>query len=172
MSDYARLQEFFMQSYSLEHTKRYSMKPVIHAESVAAHSFFVALGVLLMSKTYRFDVNKAVKIAICHDLAEMEISDVNHMVKKQYPAVAAALKEAEMEIIRNFPEEVQPFCTMYHDTTPEALIVHLADAMQCLQYAENEIGMGNGGYMIDVRDNSTKRIFALQEKLKPYRMKA
>lgn len=170
MSNEAKLHEFFMQSYSLEHTKRYSMKPVIHQESVAAHSFFVALGVLLMSKTYRFDVNKAVKIAICHDLAEMEISDVNHLVKKNYPAVADALKAAEMQIVQGFPAEVQPFCTMYHDNTPEAMVVHLADAMQCLQYAENEIGMGNGGYMIDVRDNSIRRIDALKEKLKPYRM--
>lgn len=171
MSDSQQLFDFFMQSYSLEHTKRYSMKPVIHQESVAAHSFFVALGVILMAKTYRFDVNKAVKIAICHDLAEMEISDVNHMVKKNYPAVAEALKLAEHEIVKSFPEEVQPYCSMYHDPTPEAMVVHLADAMQCLQYSENEIGMGNGGYMIDVRDNSKRRIAVLEDKLKPYRMK-
>ena len=73
---------FFMQSYTLEHTKRYSMKPVVHQESVATHSFFVALGVLLLSSSYKFDIDKAVKIAICHDLTEMEISDVNHLDRK------------------------------------------------------------------------------------------
>ena len=61
--------EFFIRSYSLEHTKRYSMKPVVHPESVATHSYFVDLGVLMMTKDYEFNVDLALKIAICHDLA-------------------------------------------------------------------------------------------------------
>ena len=162
--------DFFMRSYSLEHTKRYSMKPVVHQESVATHSFFVALGVLMLSKDYQFDVNTAVKIAICHDLAEMEISDVNHLVKKNYPAVAAALLEAEKEIDKGFPIQVQDYCRKYHDESPEALIVHYADALQCLQYSANEIGLGNQGYMVDVYKNSTKRMEKLEEKLKPYKV--
>lgn len=162
--------DFFMRSYSLEHTKRYSMKPVVHQESVATHSFFVALGVLMLSKDYLFDVSTAVKIAICHDLAEMEISDVNHLVKKNYPMVAAALLEAEKEIDKNFPTQVQEYCRMYHEETPEALVVHYADALQCLQYSANEIGLGNQGYMVDVYKNSTRRMEKLEEKLKKYKV--
>ena len=116
--------DFFISSYSLEHTKRYSMKPVVHPESVATHSYFVALGVLMMSKDYEFDVDLALKIAICHDLAEMEVSDVNHLVKKNFPIVALALQEAEDQIVEGFPSQVQDFCKMYHDDTPEALVVH------------------------------------------------
>ena len=115
---------FFMRSYTLEYTKRYSMKPVVHHESVATHSFFVALGVLLLSKDYKFDVDKALKIAICHDLAEMEISDVNHMVKKNFPVVAQALKMAEIDIVKHFPDQVRAYCTLYHSDSPEALAVH------------------------------------------------
>lgn len=159
---------FFMQSYTLEHTKRYSMKPVVHQESVATHSFFVALGVLMLSNTYHFDSNLALKIAICHDLAEMEISDVNHLVKKNFPIVADALKKAEQEIVKGFPEQLRDYCGLYHEDTPEALVVHYADALQCLQYSANEIGLGNGGYMVDVHENSTKRLAKLKEKLKPY----
>ena len=162
--------DFFMQSYSLEHTKRYSMKPVVHPESVATHSFFVALGVLMMSKDYEFDVNTALKIAICHDLPEMEISDVNHLVKKNFPLVAAALKEAEAKIVDSFPEQVKDYCQMYNDDTPEALVVHYADALQCLQYSDNEIKMGNQGYMVDVHTNSAKRMAVLAHKLEAYKI--
>ena len=162
---------FFMQSYTLEHTKRYSMKPVVHHESVATHSFFVALGVLLMSKDYKFDVDKALKIAICHDLAEMEISDVNHMVKKNFPVVAQALKMAEIDIVKNFPEQVRAYCALYHSDSPESLAVHYADALQCLQYSDNEMGLGNRGYMVDVFENSKRRLSILEEKLKPYKVK-
>lgn len=162
--------EFFMASYTLEHTKRYSMKPVVHAESVATHSFFVALAVLLMSNEYKFDVNVALKIAICHDLAEMEISDVNHAVKKAYPGVAQALKAAEATIIAHFPAQLQVHCLRYDDQTAEAWVVHLADAVQCMQYAANEINMGNKGYMEEVLVNSTRRVEALKLKLQPYKV--
>lgn len=159
-----------MSSYTLEHTKRYSMKPVIHAESVATHSFFVSLAVLLMSKEYIFDVDEALKIAICHDLAEMEISDVNHAVKKSHPDVAKALKDAEARVIGHFPTQLQPYCLKYDEQTAEAWVVHLADAVQCMQYANNEIGMGNRGYMEEVLVNSTIRVELLRVKLQPYKV--
>jgi len=162
--------DFFIKSYSLEHTKRYSMKPVVHPESVATHSYFVALGVLMMSKDYEFDVDLALKIAICHDLAEMEVSDVNHLVKKNFPVVALALQEAEDQIVNNFPSQVKDFCKMYHNDTPEALVVHYSDALQCLQYADNEIKMGNKGYMVDVYNNSAKRMAVLAHKLEAYKV--
>lgn len=162
--------DFFLSSYTLEHTKRYSMKPVVHAESVATHSFFVSLAVLLMSKEYIFNVDEALKIAICHDLAEMEISDVNHTVKKSHPDVAKALKDAEARIIGHFPTQLQPYCLKYDEQTVEAWVVHLADAVQCMQYASNEIGMGNRGYMEEVLINSTKRVEVLRVKLQPYKV--
>jgi putative hydrolase of HD superfamily len=161
---------FFMKSYSLEHTKRYSMVPVVHPESVAAHSFFVALGVLMMSKSYKFDVDLAVKIALCHDLPEMEISDINHLVKKKFLALAVAIEQAESQIIDEFPEQVRDYCEMYHDHTPEALVVHYCDALQCLQYAENEVKMGNKGYMVDVHTNSAKRMGVIAQKLEAHKV--
>ena len=162
--------EFFIRSYSLEHTKRYSMKPVVHPESVATHSYFVALGVLMMSKDYEFNVDLALKIAICHDLAEKEVSDVNHLVKKNFPAVAIALQEAEEQIVENFPDQVKEYCHRYHDESPEALVVHYSDALQCLQYADNEIKMGNKGYMVDVYTNSAKRMAVIEKKLEAYKV--
>lgn len=159
-----------MGTYTLQHTKRYSMKPVLHPESVATHSYFVALAVLLFQETWKFDVNKAIKIALCHDLAEMEISDVNHYVKKQHPAVAKALKDAEATIVQGYPEHIQAYCHMYDDDTPEALVVHYADAIQCVQYAINEMQLGNSGYMEEVLINSTKRLKVIEDKLEKYKV--
>lgn len=161
-------QQFFMDSYSLEHTKRYSMYPVIHQESVATHSYFVTLGVLMLSNYYAFDVDEAIKIAICHDLPEMKISDVNHKVKKDFPAVSDALKLAEQEVILTLPTQVKNYCTLYGEDTPEALVVHYADALQCLQYAVNEIDLGNKGYMLKVHSDSLKRIKRIKVKLVKY----
>lgn len=171
MSKLGDVGRFFATSYTLQHTKRYSMKPVIHPESVATHSYFVALAVLLLRDVWMFNVDAAIKIALCHDLAEMEISDVNHYVKKRHPAVAKALKDAEMDIIRTFPESIQGYCQMYDHESPESLVVHYADALQCFQYAVSEIKLGNGGYMEEVLTNSQARMRKIEEKLERWRIK-
>jgi 5'-deoxynucleotidase YfbR-like HD superfamily hydrolase len=163
-----KLFQFFDRSYTLASTLRYSMVPAIKPENVATHSYFVALHVLLMSEVYEFDVDKAIKIALCHDLTEMEISDVNHFVKKMYPAVANALKDAEAQIIEKFPDSVRDYCTLYNDKSPESMIVHYADAAQCLQMAESEIKLGNHNYFSDVKKNSIIRMEFLTDELKPY----
>jgi 5'-deoxynucleotidase YfbR-like HD superfamily hydrolase len=160
---------FFLKSYTLEHTKRYSMTPVVHEESVATHSYFVALGVLLLSHDYHFDVNVALKIAICHDLAEMEISDVNHKVKKNFPHIAMALQLAESEVINDFPAQVKEYCKLYNSDMPEAIIVHYCDALQCYQYASHEVSLGNTGYMLEVKLDSMARLQKLNDKLERFK---
>tara|TARA_R110002167_G_scaffold185793_2_gene386575 strand:+ start:5386 stop:5889 length:504 start_codon:yes stop_codon:yes gene_type:complete len=161
--------EFFQAAYTLEYTKRYSMSPVINYESVASHSYFVALAVLLLSETYNFDVAKSIKIAIVHDVPEIEISDVNHLVKKNYPKLAGAIKEVEDEVIKKMPRVVEEHYLEYSKSTVEAMIVHLADAMQCSQYAKSEMALGNKGYMDQVLQNSERRVSEITEKLKEYK---
>jgi 5'-deoxynucleotidase YfbR-like HD superfamily hydrolase len=170
MSKLDEIQKFFYNSYTLQHTKRYSMKPVLHPESVATHSYFVALAVLLLRDVWMFDTNTAIKVALCHDLTEMEISDVNHYVKKRHPVIAKALKDAEDEVVRTFPEHIQPYCKMYDHESPESLVVHYADALQCYQYALNEMNLGNTGYMEEVFINSKLRMDAIAAKLEPWRI--
>jgi 5'-deoxynucleotidase YfbR-like HD superfamily hydrolase len=145
------------------------MKPVIRHESVAEHSYFVALGVVVLSGVYQFDLPLALLTAVCHDVPEMDISDVNHMVKKKYPDVAAAIKMAEISIINNLPGNVKTGAALYDSGSVEAKIVHLADAIQCTQYATSEIRMGNTGYMEEVYANSVERANALHIELKDFR---
>jgi len=163
------MSNFFDKAYSLEYTKRYSMSPVINQESVASHSYFVALAVMLLADVYEFNLSLAIKIAIVHDLPEMEISDVNHLVKKKYPKMAAAIKEVETEVISTFPVHIQNCCNAYDKDLTESKIVHLADAMQCSQYARSEISLGNEGYMDQVLQNSEHRVRMLEEELSGYK---
>ncbi len=171
MSNLPVLDDFYQSSFSLEHTTRYSMKPVIRPETVASHSFFVALGVMLLAREYEFSVGRAVKIALCHDLAEMQISDVNHVVKRTYPDLAKVLKEVERDVVDNFPDEVRHYCIAENDGSVEALVVKFADAWQCHQYAAGEIALGNRGYMQEVFDRSAERMNDMRETLEPWRKK-
>lgn len=160
--------EFYTEAYALQHCMRYSMVPSIKQESVAEHSFFVALGVMLLAEQYEFDKAKAIQIALAHDLPEIYVDDINHHIKKMFPKVAEALKEAEAVAAEGFPDSIKPYVTMYHDQSVESLVVHYADAWQCLMKAINEIKMGNHGYFDEVKENSVVRLEFLTEKLEPY----
>ena len=164
-----KVTDFYAEVYSLAHIIRYSMKPVIRHESVAEHSYFVALGVVLLFEVYYFDLPTSILIAVCHDVPEIKISDVNHMVKKSFPDVAKAIKIAENAIIENLPSTVKSGAKMYDGQTTESKIVHLADAMQCMQYSSNEMRMGNTGYMKEVYENSSKRVNELHVELESCR---
>ena len=162
----SKMVAFYDESYALAHITRYSMKPVIRHESVAEHSFFVALGVMALTEVYGFDLPLALMMAVCHDVAEMEISDVNHMVKKKYPDLALAIKNVETSIVETLPTTIKSCANMYTGNSTEAKIVHLADAMQCMQYSQNEMKMGNTGYMKEVYTNSSDRVNELHNELK------
>ncbi len=165
-SKFKAVEEFYDEAYSLAHIIRYSMKPVLRQESVAEHSYFVALGVILLHEVYHFDLSLALLSAVAHDIPEMEISDVNHLVKKRFPSLASAIKDAELSIIETLPATLRTGANIYENGSTEAKIVHLADAMQCMQYSSNEMKMGNTGYMEEVYQNSSRRAEALHEDLK------
>ena len=63
------------QIYNLDYIIRYSNVPRIKDETVAAHSFFVAMEVYQLREKYVFNLDKAIHIALCHDLPETYIDD-------------------------------------------------------------------------------------------------
>jgi len=153
--------------YNLDYIVRYSNVPRIKNETVAAHSFFVALEVYKLYEEYEFDLSKAINIALTHDFPEAYIDDVNHKIKKEFKEVKIALEKAEKKIVKDkFPIFIQNFINEYTkcDTT-EALIVHLADVLQCKTYSSNEMRLGNLGYMQQVFDESMQREIDLKSKL-------
>ena len=88
-----RVLDLFEAIHPLDRVARagYVMRGVPEPESVAAHSHFVALLALLFVEEYpgRFDLSKALTIALTHDLCEAELMDI------PMPAVDAHFREAK-----------------------------------------------------------------------------
>lgn len=131
--------------YNLKFIQRYSITPRITNETVAEHSFFVATYVMELYKDYKFDLNKAVQMAIIHDFAESFIGDITLSTKTMCPDLVEAVSNAEKEVMfQNFPSFIYELYREYEQrTSVESLIVKLADTMQVKQYAGNEIELGN-----------------------------
>lgn len=156
---------WYVESYSLEFTKRYSMKRIVHPESVASHSYFVCLGLMLLHDEWCFDLGKALAMAVAHDVPEMSISDVNHHVKQRHPTLAAALKECEQDYAATLPKTIRLAYFEHLGSSREADFVRLADALQCWQYALTEQALGNVQQMEEVRISSTARVGEMIAKL-------
>ena len=155
--------------YRLAYIKRYSNIPKLHEESVAEHGFFVAAIVMQLHEEYRFDLGRAICIATAHDMAEMELNDAPWIIKQKYPAIKKAFEECEAEVLKQMPIAVRKAAQEFEEAEiVEAKVVILADAMQCLQFATEELKTGNEGYMREVYNNSVKRIVELQEELEEY----
>ena len=165
------LDEFYNKLYNLSYIVRYSTVPRIKNESVAEHSFYVASIVIKLHETYIFDLHKAVTMAVMHDWTESWIDDTTCLVKDQFPDIAKAVKDAERYIVNNyFNNELHSlWYELDAKQTIESLIVHLADVIQCGQYAKHEIKLGNDGYMQKVLDLSEFRINMLESSLHEFK---
>ena len=155
--------------YRLAYIKRYSNVPKLHEESVAEHGFFVAALLLELHDHYKFDLGRALILAIAHDLPEMELNDCPHIIKKKYPAIKEAYDVCESEVAQQLPPAARNGVIEFDaGKSIEARIAHLADAMQCIQFSQVEVGLGNVGYMKVVYDNSVIRVAELKKELMYY----
>lgn len=169
MSD-EQLTEFYANIYKLAYITRYSGIPRIKDESVAEHSFFVAALVIKLHEAYDFDIGTALQMAISHDWAEAFIGDATHATKLAYPGIAQAMHEAEKDAIKSFaPKVYNILCEYNSQSSAEAKVVALADVIQVVQYAENEVKLGNTGYMIDVANSAYNRLEQLKEALHEFK---
>lgn len=162
------LPEYYSHIYKLAFIVRYSNVVRIRNEDVAQHSFFVAAIVLKLHEKYDFDLGKAVIAAVSHDIAEADISDVTHAIKRDNKELATELNRIERKVIRKYPAAVSEGFSIFDEcTTPEGLVVNLADVLQVQQYVEAELQLGNSS-MKKIHDETFERIYTLQEALKDY----
>lgn len=158
--------------YNLKFIQRYSITPRITNETVAEHSFFVATYVMELYKDYKFDLNKAVQMAIIHDFAESFIGDITLSTKTMCPDLVEAVSNAEKEVMfQNFPSFIYELYREYEQrTSVESLIVKLADTMQVKQYAGNEIELGNNSItMRNIFSRAVDDIDLFERKLAVYK---
>ena len=168
-----RVKQFSQEIYALKALTRYNNKFKLINESVAEHSFFVAILILKLHEVYNFDLEKALSMGLIHDIPELHLSDITYDVKRNFPKLRDAILDAEKSIIdKQYPEWRHLFSELVVNVeSVESMIVVLADVMSCIQYASTEIDLGNSGYMKNVLKESKKRMRELEKKLKKHRRK-
>lgn len=163
------LLDFASKVYSLSYSTRYSMYKKLHNESVAEHSYYVTLFVYALHEHYEFDLLAALKMAIVHDLPEIAVSDVNHNVKRAYPEISRALREAEYKFVTSqLPTDMSAHFITSNDDSVESYALHLADVLSVRQWVDNELAMGNNSVRF-VLDEANKRITMCMHKLESSR---
>ena len=125
----------------LKETKRtgWVESEVPNPESIADHSYRVALLTMTLSDHKGLDTLKAVRMAMLHDLAESIIGDLTPRQKQGNHSHLES--EAMKDILSDLPEKIR---RLYLDTwneyqineTPESRLVHNADKIEMLIQAK------------------------------------
>lgn len=138
-------------------------------ETVAEHSFYVAILVLKLREYYNFNLELALKTALVHDVMESKISDVPHNIKIQNPKLAEALEEAETNVTRDMlsDEALALIRQFNHGETPEGLACQLGDILSVVMYANAELTSGNKIFNY-IAIKAIERCKEVVKKLEPY----
>lgn len=130
--------------YRLKHVVRFNTRNVIKKETVAEHTFNVAMICVLLLEQYGI-TNEKIRLdcitkALMHDLPEIDYNDITYDVKNLLN-LRPMLKEYEDKY---FVEKYPCQAKLMHDYIPVVDdIVNYADALSVYQYISNEIVLGN-----------------------------
>ena len=145
--------------YRLKNIIRYNTRMKIRNESVAEHSFYVALISLMLCKEYKLSeeiTSQCVIKSILHDMPEIEINDITHDAKEKLKLRDYLQQFENQYYADNFAEYYE---LMTKPTEVVNHIVELADALSVKQYVDSEIELGNASdEMLDILTDSNKRI--------------
>lgn len=132
----------------LANIDRYNNAIKIHHESVAEHSFYVAIYADIISELLGLPYLEKYLVlysALTHDIAEIKISDVPHNIKENNPELKSALEKAEKEFNAKYID------TGAHTSKGFAnlrkFIVDCADILSVIQYSETEVEIGNSFFI-------------------------
>ena len=155
----------------LSNLKRFNYRIRIHEESVAEHSFYVALyslaicEQLCLSNDVTFMV---ISKALIHDIYEIHTSDIPYPVKQEFPEIKQLLDSNEDSFLRNYFSEVFNRNDNFSTKDKELVecVVKMADILSCWQFSEIEVDFGNSKYFREIEDDSRERLKKQFEKLK------
>lgn len=112
-------------------------------ESVAEHSFRTALLAMILADLKDLDAEKAVRMALLHDLAEAEVGDLTPEKKgARGPALTLEENEAMDRLLSTLPEPLSArYRSLWREfqaaVSPEARMVIQADKLEmCIQALE------------------------------------
>ncbi|MFH1188829.1 MAG: YfbR-like 5'-deoxynucleotidase [bacterium] len=141
----------------LAHVVRFNSNPQHFSESVAEHSFYVTYFTtiivhLLESIEENIDSERAMMIALIHDMEEMFSGDILTPFKHHNKHVSEAIKKVNEEMIPEafdgLPDALkQKFVTLWMEDarqeTKEACVVKIADKLALISKCYEEIKAGN-----------------------------
>ena len=142
---------------SLAHVMRFNLKPQHFPESVAEHSYFTAYVVALLARMLEkqgVEINKekALAMALVHDMEEMFSGDIILPFKYYSPEVTEAIQKVNKELIgdvfSDLPEDTASyFISLWNEEgegeTIEAQLVKVADKLSLISKCLEEMKVGN-----------------------------
>lgn len=144
---------------SMSEMTRYSGRLKITKESVAEHSWYVSYFILLVGKDYNISeqiINKAVSMAIIHDVPEIFTNDIPHDMKENFPELKQKIEEVEMEFIKEKVPNLYYLFNELKKESIESILVNIGDALSVLLYTNKEINLGNKTKEISIISNEVK----------------
>ncbi len=147
---------FFERLKTMSSIQRFGTLPMIQSESVAAHSFNVAIMSLLIAdfdEDLKVDHALLLRKALFHDFEETILSDIPHPIKHRFQGGRLGKQLEEIvpalirdEVFKELPPELRDRCAraaLSAKEGPEGRIVAAADAMDIVMTSLRELKMGN-----------------------------
>ncbi len=148
-ADAAALARFLYEAGHLKNAPRsgWLLAGVPMPESVAAHSFRVALIAALLARMTGADPGRAALLAIVHDIPEARTTDLHKVAQRYLPSRAAALA-AGRDQAESLPEPLRDLLStalldLTDTSSPEALLARDADKLDCLLQAREYAACGH-----------------------------
>lgn len=147
--------------YKLKDVIRYNCRKHLKDESVAEHSFYVALLTLMIcdEKNIKDEgiITRSLIKALLHDMPEIELNDITHNVKEKLHLNEFLKKYEDEYYAEKFPAYADLMSN--NDDNIVNTIVLLADAMSVRQFCMNEVVLGNKSKDIhnEILPNATER---------------
>ncbi len=134
---------FFYQAERLKSTIRFSEEPEALRDSSAAHSWKLTLMVMIMADELKLEINveKAIRMAIIHDLAESITGDIDHILIVQGKISKEDKRKAEEQamnkIKKSLPKKIgQDIYDLWQEfekgLTKEAKFVKALDKIEAM----------------------------------------
>lgn len=153
---------------------RYNNRTRLKNESIAEHSFYVALTALRLCEVLEIEDSLKLKIlemAIIHDVGETNSIDAPYTLKRDYKELSSILAYIEKEEMKkHFPDLIEVhnrFEECDNINNLAGVIVKLADVISVVQYSKNELLLGNKTYeMKDIFNEAVSRTSMIVELLR------
>lgn len=159
----------FILNRRLAQIKRYHATPLHQNETVAEHSFYVAMiaraicGVLA-EKGIKVKTQEVLEKALIHDIEEMFSGDIIQPFKYSDPTLKGLIDKLNLKSVEKAFEGLPPTLALhlktlwkdYHaEATLEDKIVRISDRLSLIAYCLEQIRLGNH-FMIEILTNGMK----------------